>query len=376
MRILHIVTLVSPDSAYGGPVRVAENQCAALSDRGHDTTIAASARGYRSPPTSLNETRLQVFPARTTIPKIGFAGLRGAGMTSWLRRQLPDIDVAHIHLARDFVTLPAARLIAESKTPFVVQTHGMIDPTNRLLAKPLDLFWTRPILSAADTIFYLTPREAKGLNAVAGTRINLRELNNGVPSATSVVSPVAPQGRPEVLFLARLHPRKRPAMFVQMAQRLLLEGFDIDFTLAGPDEGAKREIDTLLAKEAPNSPIRYDGAIASDCVSARLANASLYVLPSIDEPYPMSVLEAMAVGLPVVVTDTCGLAPLISGTRSGIVAGSDLDSLTDAVRRLISTPKLLQEMGCNARRTAAERLGMSSVTDILEESYRRAILGH
>jgi glycosyltransferase involved in cell wall biosynthesis len=376
MRILHIVTLVSPDSAYGGPVRVAANQCSSLRDRGHDITIAAATRGFDSPPNSLNENYLQPFPARTTIPKIGFAGLRGAGMSRWLRSQLRDIDVAHIHLARDFVTLPAARLIAQSNTPFVLQTHGMIDPTNRLLAKPLDLFWTRPVLNAASTVFYLTPREANDLNTVAGTRVNLRELNNGVPSAAAALPPPAQDGRPEVLFLARLHPRKRPGMFVQMAQHLLRDDIDADFTLAGPDEGAKRDVDRLLADGPPDSRIRYDGVIASDAVSARLARASVYVLPSIDEPYPMSVLEAMAVGLPVVVTDTCGLAPLISRTRSGLVAGPDLDSLTEAIRCLLRTPKLLQEMGCNARRTAVETLGMSSVTDILEESYRRAILGN
>jgi hypothetical protein len=50
VRILHVVTLVSPDSAYGGPVRVAENQCTELLSRGHDVHIAAGVRGYESVP--------------------------------------------------------------------------------------------------------------------------------------------------------------------------------------------------------------------------------------------------------------------------------------------------------------------------------------
>jgi glycosyltransferase involved in cell wall biosynthesis len=88
----------------------------------------------------------------------------------------------------------------------------------------------------------------------------------------------------------------------------------------------------------------------------------------------MSVLEAMSVGLPVVVTDTCGLAPLISESRCGIVVGSDdVDSLTTAVRTILETPGLAREMGENARRTVTQRLGMSAVADLLEQNYWRAI---
>jgi glycosyltransferase involved in cell wall biosynthesis len=372
MRILHIVTLLSPDSAYGGPVRVALNQCAALNNRGHHTTVVAAARGYPAPPTSLDEVNVQAFPAHMALPKIGFAGLRGAGMSRWLRRHARDIDVAHVHLARDFVTLPAARIFAAAKVPFVVQPHGMVDPSSRLLAKPLDLMWTRPALSAADTVFYLTPREADQLRTVAGRHLSLRELNNGVPVATSTPSSKHVKSRPEVLFLARLHRRKRPEMFVQMAQQLLGEGFDADYVLVGPDEGAKREVYELMSA-APDRRIRYEGPIASGAVSHRLSQAGIYVLPSVDEPYPMSVLEAMAVGRPVVVTDTCGLAPLVNATNSGLVVGADLESLTGAVRRLLTEPTLWREMSSNAQRTAVEQLSMAPVVDILEECYHHAV---
>lgn len=374
MRILHVVTLLSPDSAYGGPVRVALNQCASLNNRGHNTVIAAAARGYAALPTSLNNVDVQGFPARQTLPKIGFAGLRGGGMTRWLRHHLQDFDIAHVHLARDFVTLPAARTFAALGKPFVVQTHGMVDPSDRLLAKPLDRMWTRPALAAADTVFYLTPQESEELQTVAGRPLSLRELNNGVPSPAHYPSRPA-TGRPEVLYLARLHPRKRPALFVEMAQQLLGEGLDADFTVAGPDEGAKKDVDILL-DSTPDPRITCEGPVTAEAVTARMSAATIYVLPSVDEPYPMSVLEAMSVGLPVVITDTCGLAPLISQTHSGLVVGADLESLSEAVRRLLTTPKLLQDMGNNARRTAVERLGMSPVTDILEECYDRAIAGH
>jgi glycosyltransferase involved in cell wall biosynthesis len=62
-----------------------------------------------------------------------------------------------------------------------------------------------------------------------------------------------------------------------------------------------------------------------------MAAASVFVLPSVRETYPMSVLEAMSVGLPVVVTDDCGLAPLVDRTQCGVVTDPGARALAAAV---------------------------------------------
>ncbi|MFI5509960.1 glycosyltransferase [Mycobacterium sp. NPDC051804] len=372
MRILQVVTLLSPDASYGGPVRVAVNQSKELRDRGHEVVIAAAARGYDQLPTGIDGIPVQAFPAKTALPGIGFAGTRGAGMSRWIADNAKHFDVAHIHLARDFVTLPAARTCLKRSVPIVAQPHGMIDHSSRLLAKPLDLFWTAPVLRSASTVLFLTSRERDDLRGVAQPLPNLRELSNGVPQAvprdtTNMQEPH------EVLFLARLHPRKRPAIFVEMARRLVERGVAADFAIVGPDEGTLSEVNALITRYGLQSRMRYEGALAPDLAADRMRRAAIYVLPSIDEPFPMSVLEAMSVGVPVVVTDTCGLASLIEETGSGSVVGSDLDSLTDAVHRLLEYPHLLATAGRNAYDTATDRLGMSLVVDALEDIYKRAV---
>lgn len=373
MRILHVVTLVSPDSAYGGPVRVAENQCTELLSRGHDVHIAAGVRGYESVPEAVGAVPAHLFPVRTTIPRVGFAGLRAAGLVQWVRHHAGEYDVAHVHLARDFVTLPAALALLRAGTPVVVQPHGMIDESSRLLAKPLDHFLTKPVLRAASSVFHLTAREFDDLTGVAGDPIALRELHNGVPEASDSDA-VSPTGPDEVLFLARLHPRKRPTMFVRMASALVEAGIDAHFSLVGPDEGEGAAVANLIEQSSLQSRVSYEGPLQPAQSISRMRRAKVYVLPSVDEPYPMSVLEAMSVGLPVVVTDTCGLAPLITESRCGIVVRSDdIESLTDAVRTILDTPGLACEMGENARHAVAQRLGMPAVADILEQNYRRAI---
>ena len=373
MRILQVVTLVSPDSAYGGPVRVAENQCTALLSRGHDVHLAAGVRGYDSVPDMVGAVPATLFPVRTTIPRIGFAGLRAAGLVRWVRRHAAEFDVAHVHLARDFVTLPAALALVRAGVPVVAQPHGMIDASNRMLARPLDHYLTKPVLRAASSVLHLTPREFDDLAGVAGDSIALRELHNGVPE-TTVSADVERTADGEVLFMARLHPRKRPTMFVRMAAALVDAGVDARFTLVGPDEGEGAAVANLIDEFSLHGRVTYEGPLAPAQSITRMGRAKVYVLPSVDEPYPMSVLEAMSVGLPVVVTDTCGLAPLIATAGCGlVVASDDIDSLVAAVRTILETPGLAGEMGENARRTVADRLGMSAVVDILEQNYRRAI---
>lgn len=372
MRVLHVVTLISPDAAYGGPVSVARNQAHVLQSRGHEVVMASSARGSTSLSECVRDIPWRAFPARTTVPGIGFAGLRGSGMTRWIYEHATDFDVVHIHLARDFVTLPAARACVKRRVPLVLQTHGMIDHSSRLLAKPLDWRWTRPVLRAADAVLHLTPREEQDLRDVAGPLNNLRPLINGVPQAVSRATAPA-DGRPEVLFLARLAPRKRPEIFVEMAHRLIQEGSDANFAMVGPDEGMLSEVTALVARYGLGERLRYEGPLSFDQVVDRMSRASIYVLPSVGEPYAMTVVEAMSVGLPVVVTNTCGLAPLVDETRSGIVVGADLVTLTRAVRRILDDADLIDTMGENGRRTVANRLSMSTIADSLEGIYEQAV---
>ncbi|WP_206491989.1 glycosyltransferase [Rhodococcus sp. KRD162] len=361
MRILHVVTLISEDGAYGGPTRVALNQAGALADLGHEVTVVAAGLG---PPPKSGSVQIELFTPRRLIPRSGFAGLSAPGMLRWLAGAAERFDVAHVHLARDLVTLPAARLCRLRGLATVVQTHGMIDASGKLLAKPLDALVTRSALRRAAAVFYLTDRERSDLIDVAGPRMKLVNVINGVPTLPEKASD---RGL-EVLFLARLHPRKRADLFVDMAEVIVHEHDSVTCALVGPDAGAG---DAIAKRTGPR--IRWEGPCAPDQTAERMRAAAIYVLPSADEPYPMSVLEAMAVGLPVVVTDTCGLAGDITRIGCGIVVhAGELQPLLDAVRLLLGDEDLRAAMGRRGRAAARTAFGTVTVAHALEESYREA----
>ena len=84
----------------------------------------------------------------------------------------------------------------------------------------------------------------------------------------------------------------------------------------------------------------------------------------------MAVLEALSVGLPVVVTETCGLAGQVREHECGIVVDGSQEQLVRAVRMLLTEPRTLAAMSRAARHTSARNFGMSSVVGELEEIYR------
>lgn len=352
MRILHVVTLVTPDGRYGGPLRVALNQVTALRARGHRVVLAAGAADFEGPlPARYAGAEVTLFPAVRLVPGTGFAGLASPAMLAWLVRWARHTDVVHLHLARDLVGLPAAQVVSALKRPYVVQTHGMIDPTNSLLAQPLDAIATRRLLRNAGAVCALTPVEEEALRAVEPCLSRIRILPNGVPESGIV----APGGGPavDVLFLARLAPRKRPTDFVRAAQILAPRFPGVTFSLVGPDEGELEQVSSLIRADDAQGRIKYEGALPPERTAERMASASLYVLPAVGEPYGMTIVEAMSVGVPTVCLADCGLADAVRST-GGEVVEPGVSGLVGGIERLLADP---------ARRSRASTAGLLYVRD-------------
>lgn len=371
MRVLHVTTLVSPDGAFGGPVRVAVNQTVALRESGHDAVLVAGERGHPDgPPEQLSGTPVHLFRARHLLPSTGFSGVVSPGLLRYLQSALLAVDVVHVHLGRDLVTLPAAWLARHAGVPYVLQTHGMVIPSRNPLAGPLDALLTRRLLRGASTVLCLNEHEQTQVQSVVDRPLRLEVLSNGVPVVDDV--PALP-ARPEVLFCARLHPRKRPLMFAEMSRDLLARGVDASFVLVGPDEGEGAAVSQVVESVGNPDRLRWEGPLDPARTLDRMRRASLFVLPSVAEPMGMAVVEAMSVGRPVVVTSSCGLASMVAETGCGIVVDETHDGLVAGVASALADPPSLQHRSPLALQAARERYGMDDVVRRLERTYRRAV---
>ncbi len=372
MRILHVVSLVSSDGAFGGPTRVCQNQAQALRDRGHAVTVVAGASGVDLADQAMSDDSQTLLFRATRLPGLGFAGLSAPGMLSWLLKHRSQFDVAHVHLARDLVTLPAVLMLLRSGLPVVVQPHGMIDPSRRLLARPIDALATRPALLRASAVLALNEREVTELRRVASNLPEPVVLPNGVPEEDVAFSGSrTPSDHTEVLYLARLHERKRPLQFIEAAVLLQRDHSSTKFTLVGPDEGEGQAVTDAITAHA--STMSWEGPVDPSRTLERMSRCDIYVLPAVDEPFGMTVLEAMSLGKPVIVTESCGLAEAVRRSGAGLVSRDDPASLAAAIAQLLADPDERRRMGARGRATVRHEFGMPAVAARLEATYQKAV---
>ncbi|MCU1398792.1 MAG: glycosyltransferase [Acidimicrobiales bacterium] len=376
MKVLQVVTWVAPGNPFGGPVRVALNHVQELRRRGHDVRlVAAQPRRAARGRWSSSELGVQGFDAFRVLPGAGFSGVTSPKILRLAWRAGRRVDLVHVHLARDLVTLPFAAIVRWRKVPYVVQCHGMVDASSRRSARALDALLTRRVLRSAAAVFVLTDHEREEMEkAFPGESFAYQQLPNGVP-VPELERPASctAGGAPEILFCSRLHPRKRPALFARAAVALLDRGVEAEFAIVGSDEGELPAVRIALATGEHGGEVTVEESIEPDAVAERLARCDALVLPSVEEPFPMVVLEALAASRPVVVTDTCGLASFVTDNRCGIVVpGDDLDALIAAVDRLVTDPCERVAMGARGRSAVDEHLGMRRIGEQLEQTYRTA----
>jgi glycosyltransferase involved in cell wall biosynthesis len=371
VRALHVVTLHTPDNAFGGPMTVAANLCGELRRRGDDAVLLTMGRGFgRSLPDSVQGVPAVVPPGYRLAPQLGMSGILSPGALRRAVRLVRQADVVHVHLARDLLTAPVAALALQAGTPLVLQTHGMVDPSDKRLAGVLDALLMRRVLRGAGALLYLTELERTQLLEVLGDPApqTLCRLVNGVaPAARRSL----PEGSPVVSYIARFQERKRPGDLVRAFGAVLEARPDARLVLAGPDEGELAATLNLVSTLGLQGAVEYVGALNHDGVLDLLRRSSAYVLPAVDEPFPMSVLEALSVGVPTVVTTSNGLAGDIQQAGAGRVVGGP-DQLAGAVLSLLE-PGANETASRAAHQLSVRSFSLSAVTDTLQDVYGRVV---
>jgi glycosyltransferase involved in cell wall biosynthesis len=376
VKVLHVVTLHTPTHDFGGPTRVALSLSKGLRNRGVDARIATLGDKFEGPlPTSIEDVPAFMYQARHVLPQFEVSGITSPALIARARRLVKAADVVHVHLMRDLITLPFALVALQCGRPLVLQTHGMIDPTEKRVAQLVDVLGLRRVLRRADAILHLTEAERDDVEAVV-TPARLRRthrLVNGVQLQER--RPANDGGRPPtVLYCARVEIVKRPGDFVSAIPTVLAKYPDARFVLAGPDTGALAGPMMDLARElGVDHAVEYVGALEHAEVLERMRQTDVYVLPSIKERFSVSALEAMAAGVPVVVTSSGGLSPDIEAAGAGRLVDSrhaaDNGPLVGQAILELLDPATNEEASVAGWRLVRDRFTIEKVIDTLQEVY-------
>ena len=366
LNILHVLTLNGRNGEYGGPVRVARELCTELNSRGHTTHIFSGAlRGSEpNPKTGLTESFVLVKPILRKLPVSTLWSWR---LLAPLTKQIRKADVVHIHFGRDLIPFLAALLSILNRKPFVTQTHGMIISDARLSTRLTDFFFTRRLINKSGVNFVLSDIELSNVLGL-GIKSPCKVLPNGIAFNINVKVRNEPTNR--IAFCSRLVKRKGVAKFIELADSF--RDTKIKFEIYGPDGGELQFVQSEIDSRNLTSILEYKGSLQADEVQRILAEIDVLVLPSKDETFPMVILEALAVGTPVLVMPSCGFAGKLKRFESSFVADTeDLFGLIDSINRQKSS-KYLNKSHTEIVQFCAAEFGIESVANQLLGEYKKA----
>lgn len=371
LRVLHLFR--SLDAYSGGPLTYLENLYAAL-----------------NPASVLMRTGCVLSCAQpATIPApvhLGTAGqpalLNAVRFGRWLWRELPAVDLVHIHGAFGWHFLLGAALCRCTGRPYVVSSHGLLSAwylSQRRVLKGLYLrLLALPLLRRASVLVAMTAQEAAFLHGL-GASLRLQVASPGLPMLPAAVA--RPAGsQPDilhVLFIGRLSRVKGLPLLLQAVAMLRRRNINVHLDLAG-DTGRDYGPDRLLQDIAAMSlgdTVTYHGFVQGPAKQALLLNADVLALPSYSENFSYVTAEALAAGVPAVVTDAVGMADLIRRYRCGsVIPPGDADALAQALAQY-RDPTFRQERAQQARACAEQELSLEATGRTMEALYKGCAQG-
>jgi glycosyltransferase involved in cell wall biosynthesis len=334
MKVLHVIPSVS--EKHGGPTYAVYAFARAALGNGIHVVVATTdddggRRRLQVPLGEPVERRgiQHIFFRRDTLPyKISFS------LAKWLGQNARNFDLVHIHALFSFSSYAAARAARKRGVPYIVRPLGVLSrwgiENRRRLAKQLSLrFVELPILRGAAVVHFTA--EAERAEAV-----DLRPDISSCPSFTLPIPVEAPPeipgprefldafpgaaGKKLILFLSRLDPKKGLEPLLDSFRVVKSAEPDAMLVLAG--EGKASYVQSLNARadELNVQPdILWTGHLHGRQKAAALAAASLFVLPSYSENFGIAAAEALAAGLPTIVSDQVAISKELSQYDAGLV---------------------------------------------------------
>ena len=315
----------------------------------------------------------------------------GAGLTSyrysskllpWLKKQGGDYDRVIVNGIWQYLSFAAWRRYAGSSIPYYVFPHGMLDPwfkeTFPLKHLKKWLYWPwaeyRVLRDAAAVIFTSEEERSQARKSfwLYRCREKVSPLGVEAPPISSNAKSEFLSRYPQLqntrifLFLGRLHPKKGCDMLLE-AFAQIRSNDSISLILAGPDQvGWESDLRRQVTRLNLTNRVVFTGMLEGSMKQGAFANAEAFVLPSHQENFGISVVEALAAGVPVLVSNRVNIWREIEADRAGYVESDDLAGTTRLLQNWIGTAPAEREMvRQNARRCFEQRFEVDRAVDSL-----------
>jgi len=292
----------------------------------------------------------------------------------WIAQHAPEYDAVVIHGLWRYTSLGVWRGLRRHKVPYFVFPHGMLDPYFRRAfpAKHAQktacwLAAERRVLRDAKAVLFTCEEERlrarqtfwpyECRERVVGLGIARPEGDLAARKQEFFDSFPQAVGKRLALFLARIHPKKGCDLLIRAFARVASADPLLHLVMAGPDEcGWRAELERLAAQLAVRSRILWTGPLYGSVKQGALCAADVLALPSHTENFGISVVEAMACGVPVLISNQVNIWREIESDGAGLAAPPDVEGTTALFERWLSIPDTARlRMRINAVRSFSRR---------------------
>lgn len=372
MRVLQVT--IYGELKFGGPPQKVLALSEGLSKRGYRVQLATfhtEFPGGKKPQMS-DQTALH------------FLAWRGRELwqlpLQWrrLRRLVGQSDVVHLYGLYNLLCPLAALLAKLAGKPYVLEPLGMFVPRARSVrGKAIyNRLITAPMAKNAARVIAASLREEEELTALVEPE-NLIVRRNGLDLSQFQNLPSGAEFRARfgigeqervILFVGRISPIKNLEVLVRAFAQAKLENARL--VLVGPELEPEyaTKLRAQIAELKLQDKILLTGELFGNDKLSTLSAADLFVLPSTYESYGNAAAEAVAAGVPVLITDACGIAPQIHG-RAGISVAPDENSLAQGLKTLLDDSKA-REQSSRERQKVLGELSWDEPLDLTEKIYR------
>src|ERR1700676_4907404 len=371
MQILNVTQSYYPFLDKGGPTVKVRALAHGMAAAGHQVTVLSADQGFD---TATRKT-VDAIPTRWGFEahedgveaiylhtRARYRALTwNPGDAAFCRERWASYDLIHIYGLYDLIGPQVADACRRLVRPYVVEPMGMFQPIVRNI-------WMKRIYHGV--LGGIMIRGARRLIATADQE-RQELLKGGIPDHKIVVrrngievpAEFPPPGRFRnqlgissdvklVLFLGRLVSKKSPDMMLEAFARWQRHNSGSQpslLVMAGPDEGDgfRQYLETIAAQMGLNGGVLFTGPLYGDAKWAAYRDADLFVLPSQNENFGNTAAEAVACGTPVLVTDRCGIAPIVD-RRAGLVVPHACDALEEGLEKILGDPAFAASLraGC------------------------------
>ena len=374
LRILHVVPTYLPATRYGGPIYSVHGLCRSLAARGHRVevfTTNVDGPGVSDVPlgrpVELDGVQITYFAAG-----VGRRLYRAPNLRKALVARAGQFDVVHLHSVFLWPTLVAAIAARRANVPYVVSPRGMlvgelIAKKSRLLKRAWIALFERHTIFRAAVVHVTAEIEATEIKRLGVKYQRVAVIPNGMDMFETDTLPAKRiDTQPAILFLGRINWKKGldrliSAMVFVPHAKLIIAGND--------EEGYQPALEKLAGSCGVAERVEFVGPVHGRDKWALLQNADVFALTSYSENFGIAVLEAMASGLPVVITPEVGLAGAVEAAKCGVVVQGEAAAIGEALSELLADPGRRKQMGDAGRRLAQQHYTWSGVAEAMELMY-------